>query len=70
MFVLTDVRESGLDDLDWALGLLEQEAVAVLPTGTFGPSGRGHVRIGLAASEDRLAEACRRIARYAGTISS
>jgi arginine:pyruvate transaminase len=70
MFVLADVRESGLDDLEWALGLLEQEAVAVLPTGTFGPSGRGHVRIGLAASEDRLAEACRRIARYAGTISS
>ena len=70
MFVLCDIRPSGLDELDWALRLLETEGVGVLPTGTFGPSGKGHVRIGLAASEDVLAEACRRIARFAATLPS
>jgi arginine:pyruvate transaminase len=67
MFVLADIRPSGIDELEWAIGLLDTEGVGVLPTGTFGPSGKGHVRIGLAASEELLAEACRRIARYASS---
>ncbi len=70
MFVLADVRESGLDDLEWALGLLAAEGVGVLPTGSFGTSGEGHVRIGLAADTATLSEACRRIARYAETTIS
>ena len=38
------------------------------PTEGFGPSGAGHVRIGLVAAEDRLAEACRRIASYQASL--
>jgi arginine:pyruvate transaminase len=65
MFVLVDVRETGLDGEAFADRLLDQEAVSVLPVDAFGPSGRGHVRIGLTAADDVLSEAARRIARLA-----
>ena len=68
MFVMADVRASGMPALDWALALLEAQAVSVTPTDGFGPSGAGHVRIGLVADEDRLAEACRRIAAFQDSI--
>jgi arginine:pyruvate transaminase len=65
MFVLVDIRPTGLSGEEFALALLEEEDVAVTPTDGFGRSGYGHVRIALAADEERLAEAGRRIARFA-----
>jgi arginine:pyruvate transaminase len=69
MFVMADVRGSGLPALEWALQLLEAQGVSVTPTDGFGPSGAGHVRIGLVADEERLAEACRRIAAFQGSLA-
>ena len=65
MFVLLDVRGLGVPASAWAVDLLAHEGVALLPTDSFGASGAGHVRIGLAASDDALREACTRIARFA-----
>ena len=70
MFVLADIRATGLDGPAFADRLLDEEAVSVLPVDPFGPSGRGHVRIGLAAAEDVLAEACRRIDRLARRLAA
>ncbi len=67
MFVMADISASGLDSISWALSLLEEQGVGVTPTEGFGPSGAGHVRIGLVADEDRLLEACRRIAAFQTT---
>ena len=64
MFVIVDVRATGLDATAFAVALLEEEAVSVLPTDQFGPSGAGYVRIGLAASDRVLEAACERIARF------
>ena len=65
MFVLLDVRSTGLGSAEFAMRLLEQEAVAVLPCDGFGPSAAGHLRIALSAPEARLAEAGSRILRFA-----
>jgi arginine:pyruvate transaminase len=65
MFVLVDVRDTGLTGDDFALRLLEEEDVAITPVDGFGPSGAGHVRVSLGAEDDRLAEAARRIGRLA-----
>ena len=65
MFVLFDVRGSGLGAEDFARGLLEEENVALLPCDGFGPSAVGHLRIALTAPERRLEEAGRRIVRFA-----
>ena len=65
MFVLLDVRGTGLDSTGFAMRLLEREGVATLSCDAFGPSAAGHLRIALSAPEERLTEAGRRILRFA-----
>ena len=65
MFVLLDIRGTGLGAEDFARQLLAREQVAVLPCDSFGPSAAGHLRISLTTAEPRLEEAGRRIARFA-----
>jgi arginine:pyruvate transaminase len=65
MFVLLDVRGTGLGAADFARGLLDRERIAVLPCDGFGPSAAGHLRIALSAPEARLREAGSRILRFA-----
>ena len=54
---------TGLDSETFAQRLLEEEHVAVVPGGAFGPSGEGHVRACYATSYEGLEEALRRIGR-------
>ena len=65
MFVFADIRPTGLSGEAFALGLLEESNVAVMPGEVFGPSGAGHIRLGLTVAEDTLTEALRRIVAYA-----
>jgi arginine:pyruvate transaminase len=69
MFVLFDVRGSGLGSEDFARELLVRENVALLPCDGFGPSAVGHLRIALTAPEPRLEEAGRRIVRFARKLA-
>jgi arginine:pyruvate transaminase len=64
MFVLLDVRGTGLGAADFARRLLDSERVAVLPCEGFGPSAEGHLRIALSAPEARLRDAAGRILRF------
>jgi len=64
MFVLLDVRGSGLSAADFARRLLDSERVAVLPCDGFGASAAGHLRIALSAPETRLRDAAGRILRF------
>jgi arginine:pyruvate transaminase len=66
MYVFLDVRGTGRDGKRFAAELLTATGVAVTPGEGFGPSGAGHVRITLGCAEERLGEACTRIARFAG----
>lgn len=68
MFVLLDVRGTGLPSEDFAFRLLEAEGVAVLPADGFGPSAAGHLRISLTQPDALLAEAGRRIVRFAAGL--
>jgi arginine:pyruvate transaminase len=69
MFVLLDIRRTGLGSEDFARALLEQENIAVLPCDGFGPSAVGHLRISLTAPQPRLEEAGRRILRFAHALT-
>lgn len=65
MFVLFDIRGTGFGGEEFGMALLEREDVALLPCDSFGASAAGHLRIALTAPEPRLAEAGRRILRFA-----
>ncbi|WP_077048165.1 pyridoxal phosphate-dependent aminotransferase [Pseudomonas sp. KK4] len=62
MFVMVDVRQTGLTAQHFAERLLEGYGVSVLAGEAFGPSAAGHIRIGLVVDQPQLADACRRIA--------
>jgi arginine:pyruvate transaminase len=68
MFVLFDVRGTGLGSEEFGQALLAKENVALLPCDGFGPSAVGHLRIALTAPEPRLDEAGRRIVRFARSL--
>lgn len=63
-YAFPDVRSSGLDEKAFAVGLLQQEKVAVVPGGAFGDNGAGHVRACFATGYEQLIEACNRIERF------
>jgi arginine:pyruvate transaminase len=65
MFVFADVRLTGLSGEAFALGLLEEENIAVMPGEAFGKAGAGHVRISLTAPLDILEAAVARIVAFA-----
>ncbi len=65
MFGLIDVRATGLSGTDFALALLAQEKVAVMPGDSFGQSLQGWLRVSLTQPDDLIALACDRIAAFA-----
>jgi aminotransferase len=58
------ITSTGLDSETFSQRLLEEEHVAVVPGGAFGPSGAEHVRACYATSYERLEEALARIGRF------
>jgi arginine:pyruvate transaminase len=66
MFALVDVRSTGLSGEAFAMGLLSAKGVAVMPGESFGATLAGWVRLSLTVSDDRIQDACTRIADYAG----
>ena len=64
-YCFPDIRSTGLSSEDFAQGLIREESVAVVPGDAFGPSGDGFVRCSYATADDKVAEAGRRIARFA-----
>ena len=68
MFVMVDVRKTGLSGRDFAERLLAEENVVTMPGESFGAGGAGHLRVALTVDESQIAEACRRIARLADRL--
>ena len=62
MFVMVDIRATGLSAQAFSERLLDEQGVSVLAGEAFGPSAAGHIRLGLVLQADDLREACRRIA--------
>ena len=63
-YLFVDVRGTGLSAREFAMELLEEERVAVVPGEAFGPGGEGFVRCSYATSLERLEVAADRIQRF------
>lgn len=63
-YIFPDVREFGMSSEEFAVDLLKEEKVAVVPGSAFGDSGEGFIRISYAYSIAELKEALLRIERY------
>jgi aspartate/methionine/tyrosine aminotransferase len=69
MFMMLDVRSTGLSAYDYALALFEKTGVAILDATPFGRSAEGHCRVSFVVDEKSLTEACRRIASFTNKLS-
>jgi aspartate/methionine/tyrosine aminotransferase len=64
MFMMLDVRGTGLSSGDFACKLYDATGVAVLDATAFGKSAAGHVRVSFVADDKSLEEACGRISAF------
>ena len=68
-YVFPEIRSTGLSSRDFAMRLLEEEKVAVVPGTAFGPSGEGFVRCSYATSLDQIKIAMERMAAFVQRVS-
>lgn len=68
MFMLVDVRGTGLDVPEFCQRLYDTTGVSVLDATAFGASASGHVRVSCTVSDDELREACVRIGDFLETL--
>lgn len=68
MFALIDIRNTGMSGHDFSWALFKKTGVSVLDASAFGEAAAGHVRVAFTVSEEDLAEAARRMVRFASDI--
>lgn len=66
-YAFVNIQETGMTSLDFAMALLEQEHVAVVPGITYGKDGDHYIRIACTISEDLIREGVRRIKHFMQT---
>ena len=69
MFMLVDVRDTGLTGHDFMIRLFHAEGVSVIDGGAFGADTRGFVRVCFATEQALLQDACKRIRRFVGSLT-
>lgn len=70
IFVLIDVRPTGLTETEFAWKLLKEKKVSVLPANSFSDLTVGFVRVSLCVPDDDLATAADRIVELANEIAN
>ncbi|MGF1500493.1 MAG: pyridoxal phosphate-dependent aminotransferase [Paracoccaceae bacterium] len=65
MYLMIDVRATGLSGADFAERLLDAEGIAVMPGESFGAAAAGHLRVALTVPEAALCDAIARIVAFA-----
>jgi arginine:pyruvate transaminase len=68
MFILADIRATGLSGQEFAMRLLEEELVAVMPGESFGDNLSGYLRLSLSVADDKIDAACAGIVRLASRL--
>lgn len=63
-YVFPDIRPSGMKSRDFALKLLSEQKVAVVPGNAFGECGEGHIRCSYATSIDNIKNAMSKIEEF------
>ncbi len=67
MYVMLDIRATGLSGREFAEALLDAHHIAVMPGESFGHSAAGHIRVALTVDDDRLSDALQTLCTFAAT---
>jgi arginine:pyruvate transaminase len=69
MYVMLEIRATGLSGTDFANRLLEETGVAVMPGESFGRAAAGHLRVALTLPDTEFGEAIDRLLAFANSMS-
>ena len=67
-YLFPRIDQTGLNSREFAIRLLEEQKVAVVPGNAFGHSGEGHVRCSYATGMDQLEVAVERIGKFVRSL--
>ncbi len=70
MFVMLDVRQTGLSASEFAERFYDAEKVSLLSADAFGPSAKGFLRVSLCVNEAKLHEVCDRLERFLRSLDA
>ena len=70
MYVMLDVRPTGLTGAQFATALLETHLIAVMPGDSFGQASAGHIRVAMTVADDRYATALGLIVQFAQELAA
>lgn len=68
MYIMLDLRKTGLSGEEFALRLLDEKHIAVMPGESFGRAAAGHIRVALTIADDAFADAFRSVCDFAQGI--
>ncbi len=69
-YAFPDISKTGMNEKDFAIGLLQTEKVAIVPGSAFGENGKGFCRACFATSYEQLIEASNRIERHVQNLAA
>ncbi|WP_425082728.1 pyridoxal phosphate-dependent aminotransferase [Ruegeria profundi] len=69
MYLMLDIRATGLTGEGFANALLDKHAIAVMPGESFGTAAAGHVRVAMTIDDDRFETALKTICAFASEMA-
>ena len=70
MYVMLDMRPTGLTGAEFATALLDQYLIAVMPGDSFGQASAGHVRVAMTVADDAYAKALTTLLEFAQGLAA
>jgi arginine:pyruvate transaminase len=68
MYLMLDMRKTGLSGIEFANRLLDERSIAVMPGESFGDSAAGHIRVAMTIADDRFGDALRGLCECAESL--
>jgi arginine:pyruvate transaminase len=69
MYLMLDIRATGLSGEDFANSLLNTHHIATMPGESFGHSAQGHIRVAMTVSDARFEAALRTLVAHAEKLA-
>ncbi len=70
MYLMLDIRGTGLTGEEFANRLLDAERIAVMPGESFGSAAAGHIRVAMTIDDTAFAAALQTLSRFAGEMAA
>jgi arginine:pyruvate transaminase len=70
MYLMLDIRSTGLNGEAFANALLEERKIAVMPGESFGAAAAGHIRVAMTVEDALFSKALTDLCDFASTLAS